>query len=357
MFHYSSAHSHSLKNSALHFLPKKNLSILFAGLIVLGQPKFSRAQEGTPHLFAAVVSIYDSSGGTRLAGAGVYRAGLEAPGWELVSWPRLPVRALTVFDEEHPKLLLGGDHGILRPFTNPSKWKILTDWRVRDVLDLVLDPFQPQTIYAATGLGIVVSYDSGSTWASSNRGLRETFVSCLQPDTQTPGRILAGTEAGLYESTDYGRTWRMLTLDGIAIRAILRQPIAPGVYWVGAEYKGLLMSQDGGYVFTPVALGEDSLSIYSLAGGLPGEPIVAGSFRRGLFISGVDDLAWRHLEGSEQFGTVFSIAIFDSGQRMYFGTHSNGVWRTTDGGANWEPYGLAGADVRKLLPATLGQSP
>jgi len=331
----------------------------FAIFVVCALQEKGFAQEERIALYAGVVSMKDSLGNHRLSGAGVYVSDLDTANWQPASWKQLPVRALATFkdEEESPFLLLGTDDGILRPFKNSSGWKILTDWRVRDVLDLAVDPFQPESIYAATGLGVFISNDSGATWAMANRGLKETFVSCLLPDSLFPGRLLVGTESGLYESTDYGRSWKSLTLEGIAIRAILRQANAPRVYWVGTEYHGLLASQDGGHVFTPVPLGEDSLSIYSLAGGAVGEPLVAGSFERGIFMADTDTLGWRHLEGSEQFGTVFSIAMFESGQRMYFGTHGNGVWRTTDGGANWEAFGLPGAEVRKLLPAVIARQP
>jgi len=348
-----------LKNS---FFPTRSISFMLAILFFLASllltSSYLHAQDQSQFLYAATVSGYDYSGGASLSGAGVYRSNLQFADWQRVSWTHLPARALTVLEDEGPPaLLLGSDDGILRPFQNSSGWKILTDWRVRDVLDLVVDPFQPEMVYAATGLGIFISHDAGATWSSGNRGLKDTFVSCLLPDPQMPGRVLAGTEAGLFESSDYGQSWKPLALEGIAIRALLRQPISPGIFWVGTEYHGLINSPDGGYVFTPVALADDSLSIYSLAGGNPGEPIVAGSFERGLFMATEDDPLWRHLEGSEQFGTVFSIVMFESGQKMYFGTQSNGVWRTTDGGANWEAFGLTGADVRKLITVTREQSP
>jgi len=344
------------------FFQKQSSSVALLALFLLTSLLLTsshlRAQDQNQFLYAAIVSGYDYSGGASLFGAGVYRSELQNADWQRVSWTHLPVRALIVLEEEDPQvLLLGTDDGIMRPFSNTSGWKILTDWRVRDVLDLVVDPFQPVNIYAATGLGVFISHDAGTTWSNSNHGLKDTFVSCLLPDLQVPGRVLAGTETGLFESSDYGQSWKPLALEGIAIRALLRQHISPGIFWVGTEYHGLINSPDGGHVFTPVALGEDSLSIYALAGGKPGEPIVAGSFERGLFMATEDDPQWRHLEGSEQFGTVFSIALFESGQKMYFGTHGNGVWRTIDGGANWQAFGLTGADVRRLLPVTIEQSP
>ena len=332
--------------------------LLLAILATFTRPPHLSAQDEKKYLYAGVVSIADPSGNDQNAGAGVYLSGLDVPTWQPVAWAHLPIRALAILEEQQgPVLLLGGDNGILRPFANPPGWKILTDWRVRDVLDLEVDPFRPHIIYAATGMGIVISYDGGASWAIANRGLRDTFVSCLLPDPLRPARIIAGTESGLYESTDYGRSWRSLALNGIAIRAILRQRLSPGVYWVGTEYHGLLASQDGGYVFTPVPLGEDSLSIYCLAGGTVGEPLLAGSFERGLFVASAEDMVWRHLEGSEQLGTVFSMAMFEFGQCLYVGTHGNGVWRSTAAGARWEAFGLAGADVRKLLPAAFAKLP
>lgn len=316
------------------------------------------AQEENPYLYAAVVSVDDRSGNAQNAGAGVYISGLEAPTWQPIAWPRLPVRTLAILQERAaPVLLLGGDDGILRAFANPTGWKLLTDWRVRDVLDLKIDPFRPEVIYAATGVGIFASQDGGASWTRTTRGLSDTFVSSMLPDPMVPGRILAGTESGLYESRDYGRSWRLLALHRIAIRAILRQRFSPGVYWVGTEYHGLLASHDGGYVFTPVPLGEDSLSIYCLAGGTIGEPLVAGGFERGLFVASAQDLVWRHMPGSEQLRTVFSIALFALGQSLYVGTDGNGVWRSSDAGATWEAFGLAGADVRKLLPAAFAKLP
>ncbi len=319
------------------------------------------AQAPSQKLYAGVVSLADSIGGDALAGAGVYVSELSAPTWEPLSWAQsanaafgIPVRALAMAEApDLASILVGSDDGVLAPLGNFSGWKILTDWRVRDVLDLFVDPINPQNVYAATGLGVAVSQDGGKTWEMSNRGLKETFVSCLASDPLKPGRILAGTENGVYESIDHARTWRTLALENVAIRSILQQPSSPGVYWLGTEYHGLLASQDGGYVFTPVPLGQDSLSIYSVAGGNLDEPLLAGSFERGVFMAADDELIWRHLEGSEQLGTIFSIALADSGRSMYFGTQSRGVWRSTDSGANWERFGLEGADVRKLLPATI----
>jgi hypothetical protein len=304
-------------------------------------------------------------GGDALAGAGIYVGELSAPTWEPLSWTRsanaafgIPVRALAMADAGNAaSLLVGSDDGVLCPFGNLTGWKILTDWRVRDVLDLSVDPTNPQNVFAATGLGVAVSQDGGKTWEMSNRGLKETFVSCLASDPLKPGRMLAGTEDGIYESLDHARTWKFLALDNVAIRSILQQPASPGVYWLGTEYHGLLASQDGGYVFTPVPLGEDSLSIYSLAGGNLDEPLLAGSFEQGVFMAADDELIWRHLEGSEQLGTIFSIALADSGRSMYFGTQHQGVWRSTDAGANWERFGLEGADVRKLLPVAVFSNP
>ena len=315
-------------------------------------------QADKTYLYAGVVSVNDPAGNEHNAGAGVYLADLEAPRWQPIAWQQLPIRALCAIEEQAgPTLLIGGDEGILRPFANPTGWKLLTDWRVRDVLDLQPDPFQAQTIYAASGLGVLLSEDGGASWTLSNRGLTETFVSCLLPDPLIPGRVLAGTESGMYASKDYAHSWQPLALSGVAIRAMLRQRLDPGRYWVGTEYHGLVASHDGGYVFTPVPLGEDSLSIYCLAGGMAGGPVVAGTFERGLFVAHADDALWQHVDGSEQLGTVLALVTLDSRGELYAGLPGNGVMKSTDGGVTWVPFGLDGAEVRKLLLSTFAQLP
>jgi hypothetical protein len=106
-------------------------------------------------------------------------------------------------------------------------------WRVcRGGRDLVLDPEEPQIVYFARGAGTVRSTDGGETWWDLTPGRQ-----CLGEEVTTAGSwalaiapedrqvLYEGTgynsltgQAGLYKTTDGGKTWLAIN-DGLPGRA------------------------------------------------------------------------------------------------------------------------------------------
>ncbi len=282
---------------------------------------------------------------------GLYVASLDSANWRNVSWPNLTLRAFTMsMAAGQPKLLLGADNGVLRPFANATGWQLVTDWQITQIMDLVRDSFHDQALYICTANGIFISWDGGATWNSSNEGLGSLFVSCLFADPKVKDRLLAGTENGLYESPNGGRHWRTLALEGIPVRAILREPESwPGIFWVGTERHGLYESIDGGQNFASVPIGADSVSIYALAGGGSNRPIYAGAYQRGIFFASSVGQNWQQMPGSERLGSVLAILPMDDVKTLYVGTYDRGVMVSRNGGQTWQAFGLVGAHVSRLI--------
>jgi len=282
---------------------------------------------------------------------GLYISSPDSATWQNASWPNLTLRSLAMsMATGEPKLLLGADNGVLRPFNNSTGWQLVTDWQISQIMDLRRDPFQDQILYACTANGIFISQDGGATWRYSNAGLNNLFVSCLFPDPKMQGRLFAGTEGGLYQSTTGGRNWQQLALAGIPVRAIWREPESwPGIFWVGTEGHGLYESIDGGQTFLPVVIGEEDVSIYSLAGGGSNRPIYAGAYQRGIFFASSVGQNWRQMPGSERLGSVTSILPLYDRNALFVGTYDRGVQLSRDGGKTWKAFGLVGAYVRQLI--------
>jgi hypothetical protein len=282
---------------------------------------------------------------------GLYVSSLDSANWQCVSWPNTRLRSFAMsMATGKPQLLLGLDEGVLRPFTNPTGWQLVTDWQMGQILDLERDPFRDQILYIGTTKGIFISMDGGTTWRPANEGLGSLFVSCLLPDSKQKSRVLAGTENGLYQSIDGGATWQLMALSGVPVRALLREPQSwPGIFWVGTERHGLYESYDGGQTFAPVSIGEDSVSIYTLAGGGSNAPIFAGAYRRGIFFASSVGQDWRQMPGSERLGSVLCILPMDDRKTLYAGTHDGGVFISRDAGASWQDFGLNGLQVRQLI--------
>jgi photosystem II stability/assembly factor-like uncharacterized protein len=282
---------------------------------------------------------------------GLYISSPDSATWQNASWPNLTLRSITMSAASgQPQLLLGADNGVLRPFNNPTGWQLVTDWQVAQIMDLRRDPFDDQVLYACTANGIFISPDGGATWHNSNQGLNNLFVSCLFPDPKVKGRLFAGTEGGLYQSPDGGRNWQQLALPNIPVRAIWREPESwPGIFWVGTERHGLYESVDGGQTFLPVAIGEEGISLYSLAGGGSNRPIYAGAYQRGIFFASSVGQNWQQMPGSERLGSVTCILPLHDRNALFAGTYDRGVQISRDGGKTWKAFGLVGAYVRQLV--------
>lgn len=321
---------------------------LYRSLALLALLHASWAQaQSSQKLFAGVATLFDNQRGA----AGLYVTALETPAWKNVAWPDFSVRAAApIVMHGAPRLLLAGPSGVVRPFSNPTGWQLLTPSNMGEVLDLKLDVENGQTIFAATTRGVFVSEDQGKTWQARNQGLLNQFVGCLLLDPKQGGRIWAGTEAGLYESFNDGKEWALVAFEGLAIRALLREPESwPGIYWVGTEYHGLFESFDGGEKFDPVDMESDSVSVYALAGGGANAPIYAGLFAKGLFRASSPGENWAPIAGSAQLGSVLAILPLADQETIIVGTHQNGVLRSMNFGRTWQSLGLKGVPVRTLL--------
>lgn len=282
---------------------------------------------------------------------GLYISSPDSATWKTASWPNLTLRSITMsMAMGEPKLLLGADNGVLRPFNNPTGWQLVTDWHISQIMDLRHDPFENQILYACTANGIFISSDGGVSWRYSNEGLNNLFVSCLFPDPKVKGRLLAGTEGGLYQSLNGGQSWQELGLPGVPVRAIWREPESwPGIFWFGTEGYGLYESIDGAQTFAPVNIGEEYVSIYALAGGGSNRPIYAGAYQRGIFFASSVGQNWQQMPGSENLGSVTCILPLPDRSVLFAGTYDRGVQLSRNGGQTWQAFGLVGAYVRQLV--------
>ena len=67
---------------------------------------------------------------------------------------------------------------------------------MNDVFALAIDPTNPSTLYAGTNRGVFKSTDMGSTWAEINNGLTSFGVLGLAVDPTNPSTLYAGILGG-----------------------------------------------------------------------------------------------------------------------------------------------------------------
>ncbi len=130
------------------------------------------------------------------------------------------------------------------------------------IVDIVVDPQSPSTLYACSigGGTLYKSDDHGYSWSTINNGLSVPAAYCLAIDPQQPSVLYAGTARGIFESTDGGSSWdpadNGLPMEyGLAVWSLLFNPHNPAILYAGT----------GAGVYTTVQLGSCSLACTATA--------------------------------------------------------------------------------------------
>src|SRR5438445_3978256 len=82
---------------------------------------------------------------------------------------------------------------------------------------LAPDPRRPDVVYAGTDMGLYASEDRGARWRLLDTPMTGSMVWSMAIDPADPRIMFAGTgtpsKAGIYRSTDAGRSWQQQAVD------------------------------------------------------------------------------------------------------------------------------------------------
>jgi photosystem II stability/assembly factor-like uncharacterized protein len=206
------------------------------------------------------------------------------------------------------------------------------------------------TIWSACGNGVLRSTDGGSSWKVTT-GWEVTEVLRIAADARNPHRVYAATAYGPIASRDGGDTWTFLRA-GLKRRFVSDICVdhVHGDHLLVASETGIFLSSNAGEFWRPSSLvGKDIRTVVQ-------DPRAAATFWAGTEEDGI----WRSSNGGKNWQamnrglahtTVYSIAIDpDVSGLIYAGTHGGGVYRSTDAGKTWSQSssGITIPDVHSL---------
>ncbi len=185
------------------------------------------------------------------------------------------------------------------------------------------------------GGGVYLSTNNGSSWTGVNNGLPQyAFVSSLVVSGTS---IFAGTiyNNGVYRSTNNGLSWTTVNngLDSETVYyGINAMTVSGNNIFIGTQIDGIYRSSDNGENWT--YCGFKDTTIYSLA--ISDTNIFAGIFPAltcspSVFYSSNNGKSWNASIGVT--GICNSLVV--SGKNILAGTSTNGIFLSTDNGANW----------------------
>ena len=277
-----------------------------------------------------------------------------------------------------------------RPYRNraPHGWSNIGPGSPGVRATIAVDPQGSGTIYVGSvGGGVRKSTDNGTTWSSVSSGLHRTAVFALATDASGPDTVYAGVfsvaatvPGGVYRSIDGGSTWTFLAQTAMTIpQSLAAHPNASGVVYMADLGQRIFKTVDGGAnwirVFTGPAVVTsiiidpiDPNTVYAttLAGFLKEhqcrcdlESDVGPLFQTSLGRCDRSDESRRAVRCHQYERRVaesrcrcfwqptgalspvpYSVSVDPSpAHAMLVGT-SEGVWKSSDSGASWQPTAL-----------------
>jgi len=247
------------------------------------------------------------------------------------------IRAIIVHPTDSNIMWVGSCGGGIWKTTNGgTTWNPLDDFLPgMSISCMVLDPTNPNILYAGTGegffeteegstntacirgAGIFKSIDGGATWAQlpTTANADFYFVNRLAMSPADPKVILAGTSTGIYRTTNGGASWTK-TLPNEWIYDVDFHPTDASKAIAGVHENGVFYTSDGGLTWT------HSTSIAAHR----------------------SELEYARSNPSIVYG-----AVADGG--------SVTIWRSTDGGVTFTKQGAAGIATYEAYNVALWVNP
>ena len=186
--------------------------------------------------------------------------------------------------EGNPRNSLNGGFGIYKSIDGGKSWKSMGLEETRHIHRVIIDPTDPNTVYVGaigspwgehSQRGVYKTSDGGKTWKKILSGNLKTGVADLVMDPHNPNKLFAalwehkrdpwffksgGEGSGLYMTHDGGQNWKKLTSeDGLPKGELGRIGIAvapnkPEVVYalIEAKKNALYKSTDGGFQWKKV---------------------------------------------------------------------------------------------------------
>jgi len=146
--------------------------------------------------------------------------------------------------------------GVIKSTDGGISWGPTGTGKNSPTWDVVVSPGQPDTVYIVCGddwnwgsarHGIYKTVDGGATWKQIHP---DEYVFSLVVDPRDPNTIYAGARGVVYKSTDAGGAWQDLDLNSPAsdVVALAIDPQEPALLWAGLNAHGRTGSKSGVFV-------------------------------------------------------------------------------------------------------------
>jgi photosystem II stability/assembly factor-like uncharacterized protein len=270
--------------------------------------------------------------------SGIYRS-TDRQNFEHIGPNHIRIYTLTGDPHAPYGLFLGALDGVLRTLDRGVTWRVMTGWDMTEPHSVAFDPLAPDDIYISLPDGIGVSHDHGQTWRRSNEGIRRAFTQIVAVDRTKAGRVLAGTELGIYLTEDGAKTWKLVQPTGKTTYDLRQSPHDPKVFLAVTSMNGAFRSADGGRTWKPVEgiPSDHTLHNCDFDRSDPKRLVIAG-WGLGVRVSEDSGRTWIDRSAGLPNNEIWRVSMDpDRPGRLYAAPHLSPVQVSDDFGLTWRP--------------------
>jgi photosystem II stability/assembly factor-like uncharacterized protein len=168
-------------------------------------------------------------------------------------------------DPTKPSILYAGTSGgVYKSIDQAGHWEKVNNGlvppdmvktsRALNVTSIHVDPYEPETVYAATLTGLYKTADGGKGWNRIGGTLSDQMLMAMVLDRTRRGVLYLAGRDGVHRSEDGGTTWKTLN-NGFAttnVRSIAQSATDPKLFYAGTNGSGLYRSKDAGELWEPM---------------------------------------------------------------------------------------------------------
>ncbi len=252
------------------------------------------------------------------------------------------LEAVVVDPTDEDRAYLAAFDTVYRTTNGGGLWTMpSTDLSGQFVLDLVINPDDPDILYAATATsGVWKTTNGGDDWHQKDSGLpAHSNVQDLAISASNPAVVYAGTLDAVYKTNDGAASWTKKN-SGISgsTRALAVDPDHSQTAYAGTD-SGVYLTTDGGSSWSKSNSGIPSgkRNVYSLLV----DPdhtnrVYAGTLPGGLYASTDGADTWEARNTGLTYKGPLALALNPNSTGVLYAGTQGGLFKSTDHGNDWD---------------------
>ncbi len=283
---------------------------------------------------------------------GVYASRDDGKSWKKIS-DQINVESLAIDPRTRDRIYVGTWRQGWRTDDGGKNWKHIAEGMVldTDMFSITIDPETPDNIWVATCGWVYNTENAGDKWTRYRDGFNNRRIHDVEVDPCDRDTVYAGSVAGLYRSDDKGKTWYVVSDEGLVVNSIVLHPQRRDRIVLGIEGDGVYVSHDRGRTFTRTSDGLHNLRITTVVPD-PFEKnrifaaVVFGGAASGIYRSDDAGRTWAKASRTA-LPEVLTIAIAseaDAEVKFLAGTEKGFFW--SNDGTEWTQAEPSGFPIR-----------